>query len=85
MIRVSTATVYHGGGRRWFSLKAAANAEAGAKIKARCDCDDGLISEMDRACGYYSACCQYHDGSDFAIKVRRRLARVYINAYRKSQ
>ena len=54
MVRTSTATVYHGGGRRWFSLKAAERAEAKVSIRKRCECDNG-----DDVTPPYR--CHYHD------------------------
>ena len=33
------AAVYRGGGRRWFTLRAAARAEAKALIRKHCQCD----------------------------------------------
>ena len=36
-----TATVFKGGGRRWFTLQAAERSEARAAIKKRCECDRG--------------------------------------------
>lgn len=80
-VRTSTATVFHGGGRRFFTLKAAVRGEAKAKIKTRCDCDYCDHPEMPGA-GREDLPCRYHDGSDFAVKVLRRLSRVYLAAYR---
>lgn len=38
-IKISTATVFHGGRRRWFSLGAACRAEACAIVNRFCDCE----------------------------------------------
>lgn len=40
-VRTQTATVYHGGRRRWFSLAAACRAEASSIANKFCDCEDG--------------------------------------------
>ena len=76
------ATVYRGGGRRWFTLKGACSAEARAKIKERCECDYCDHPEMPGA-GREDLLCQYHDGSVRATEILRRLTRVYMVAYRK--
>jgi hypothetical protein len=71
-----TATVYRGGGRRWFTKKAACTAEARARLKADCGCDycdhEGY--------GRENLPCQYHDGSERADKILRRLAAIYYRA-----
>lgn len=40
-IQPETATVYRGGGRRWFTLAAAERAEARKLLKSRCECCKG--------------------------------------------
>lgn len=40
-VTIETATAYRGGGRRWFTRRAAERAEAKAIIKRRCECDGG--------------------------------------------
>lgn len=40
-VRTSTAVVWHGGGRRWFTRRAAERAEARRLINKRCECDNG--------------------------------------------
>jgi hypothetical protein len=40
-VKTQTATVFHGGRRRWFSLEAACNAEAAAILSRFCDCAPG--------------------------------------------
>lgn len=67
------ATVYRGGGRRWFTLDAACRAQAKAKIKNNCTCD--YIDH--EGYGRQHLPCRYHDGSSHAEKVLRRLARIY--------
>jgi hypothetical protein len=78
------ATVYRGGGRRWFTLRAAAHASAKAKIKERCDCDYCDHPEMPGA-GREHLPCRYHNGTEFSEKVLRRLSRIYVAAYRATQ
>lgn len=76
-VQVETAKVYRGGGRRWFSLKAACNAEARsimrAKDKPRCECDS---PEYESGFQYYpGSTCNLHE-HDRYMKRRRRLARI---------
>lgn len=42
-VRLSTATVWHGGGRRWFTRRAAERAEARHLINKRCECEKGDV------------------------------------------
>ncbi len=57
------AIVYRGGGRRWFSLGAAINAEAKAAYKkivkqsGRCECGSQFIDGFGDVYDY----CRYHD------------------------
>lgn len=53
-IRSSTATVYHGGGRRWFSMYAAERAEAKRIISKRCECDYGDSVTPTYRCRYHN-------------------------------
>lgn len=76
MIIQETAIVYWGGRRRWFSIKAAANAEANAKIKSRCSCE----SEDHGEFGIEHMSCWYHDPDNYDT-IKRRLARMYIKAF----
>lgn len=78
---VETATVYRGGGRRWFSLRAACNAEAGAimrtKDKPRCECQE---AEYENGFMYSpSDTCVLHE-HDRYTKRKRRLARLIERA-----
>ncbi len=82
MISTEAATVYRGGGRRWFTLKAAAGAEVRAKLKTRCECDG---PEARFIPGYPPVTCCYHNGSDRAAKIKRRLTRIYMAAYRATK
>ena len=82
-VTTETATVYRGGGRRWFSLKAACNAEARARLKKNCDCDHCDHPEIPG--GWREDFpCRFHDGSERAAKILRRLARIYLAAARKA-
>jgi hypothetical protein len=49
----SMATVFHGGGRRWFSRRAAERAEAKAIVRRRCECDRGDTVTPAYACAYH--------------------------------
>ena len=80
-ISKETATVYRGGGRRWFTMRAACRAEAKAKLKSKCDCDYCEHDEMPGCPTEYFP-CQYHDDSERAAKILRRLTRAYVAAWR---
>jgi hypothetical protein len=55
-IETSLAKVYHGNGRRWFTLKAAKRAEAWRILKENCcDCD-----HIDTETGYPGNTCELH-------------------------
>lgn len=84
MISVETAKVYRAGGRRFFTLRAAAVGAAREKIRANCDCDYCDHSEMP-GCPTEHLLCRYHDGSAHAEEVMRRLANLYMRAYRASR
>ena len=70
-IKSSVATVYHGGGRRWLTRKAAERAEAKRLYRERfpCECEAGepLHGDGGERCGY-------HD--DHHAKFVRRVARL---------
>lgn len=74
MIRQEFAEVYHGGGRRWFTLQAAANAEARQAIKARCECDQGDEVTPPNV-------CEYHSDMERYVKIKRRLAKMAVRNY----
>jgi hypothetical protein len=60
MIQTSTAKVYHGGGRRYFTKKAAECAEARAILKkVCCDCEEGEPDSFNGR-GYPGNICYYH-------------------------
>lgn len=72
MIATETATVYRGGGRRWFTKMAACRAEAKARLKTRCECERPDPKHGD---GGYQ--CRYHRDENYTRLVRR-LARIYF-------
>lgn len=74
-IATETATVYRGGGRRWFTKNAACKAEARAKIKEKCECDH--IDHEGH--GRQDLPCSRHHPDRYP-KILRRLTRIYINA-----
>lgn len=78
MIKMEVRTVYRGGGRGWFTLQAAANAEARQAIKARCECDNGDEVTPPET-------CEYHSDMERYTKIKRRLARMAISQYREAQ
>jgi hypothetical protein len=78
-IATEAATVYRGGGRRWFTLKSACKAEARNRIKALCECDKGEIDYSPYGTPPYY--CRYHQDERYP-KILRRLTRLYIAAYR---
>lgn len=46
-MKVGIARVFYGGGRRWLTLRAACNAEAKARLKARARRKSGYFSQDD--------------------------------------
>jgi hypothetical protein len=73
-----SAKVYRGGGRRWFTLRAACRAEARAKMKARCECDYCDHPEMP-GCPREDLPCSLHEPDRYP-KIVRRLASIYYRA-----
>lgn len=53
LIRQETAAVFRGGGRRFFTRKAAERAEAKAAIRKRCECCDGDWETPPEVCTYH--------------------------------
>lgn len=82
MITAETATVYRGGGRRWFSKKTAIKAEAAKifrdRVKPLCDCDSPEYGDFG-SCTYPGNICQYHDGT-YRERFTRRVARLIAAA-----
>lgn len=63
-IQTSTTKVYHGGGRRWFTKKAAERAEAWRILKEHCcDCEDGESDSFEGR-GYPGNVCELHQLRD---------------------
>lgn len=56
MVQTETAQVYRGGGRRFFTRKAAERSEAKSIIRTRCECEHGDGSPY----GYPGQTCTYH-------------------------
>lgn len=49
-----TATVWRGGGRRYFTRKAAELAQARSAVRSRCDCSNGDYVTPPYSCHYHS-------------------------------
>jgi hypothetical protein len=79
-VNPETATVYRGGGRRWFTPQAACRAEARARLKVDCGCDycdhEGY--------GREHITCSRHKPDRYP-KIVRRLTRIYLAAYRAAK
>lgn len=75
MVTTEQATVYRGGGRRWFSLESACRAEARAIIRKKCDCD----TADDDIYGTIHLTCNLHKPERYP-KIVRRLARLVKHA-----
>jgi hypothetical protein len=84
VIKTENATVYRAGGRRYLTLRAASMAAARSKVRERCACDYCDHPEMPGA-GREDLPCRYHDGSESAEKIMRRLSRLYLNAFRATK
>lgn len=80
IITREVAKVYRGGGRRWFTVKAAANAEAWKRVNAKhCGCEPGDGSNYP---GY--TCAMHRTGGE-AARVRNlvaRYSRLLIRSFR---
>lgn len=68
-----TATVYRGGGRRWFTKRAAARAIARDMIRKRCECEAGDHITPDVA-------CHYHVDQEFYAALVNRVASRILRA-----
>jgi len=71
-VTTEQAKVFRGGGRRWFTPRAACRAEARAAIKQRCECSKGDHETPGET-------CFYHDPIRYQ-KIVRRLARMAIKS-----
>lgn len=67
LVHHETATVYYGGGRRWFKLASACRAEARAKARAKYG---GSLCKLD------------YDDFIRAMTAVERLTRLYVRRYR---
>ncbi len=78
-VTIEQATVYRGGRRRWFSLKAAIRAEAKAIHRARfhkdCECSDAEPGPY----GAPGETCMFHEPSYFD-RFTRRVGRLIERA-----
>lgn len=73
MIEIETAKVFRGGGRRWFTKRAAIRAEAARYFRERhlCECESA-----DHATGTPGYVCENH--GDFREKFIRRVMRMIL-------
>lgn len=78
MIQSEQATVFRGGGRRWFTALAAARAESREKIKERCECNAG-----DHITG--PEYCYYHDDVERYARLKNRMAKFYLRAFKRKR
>ena len=69
-MKTENAVVYRGGGRRWFTKRAAARADAREKIRTKCECEKGDHITPDEVCNYHYDLVRFN-------KMVRRLARMY--------
>ena len=79
-VTVETAAVFRGGGRRWFTLRAACAAEARALLKRHCQCDhfeDGQGHHCDLPCNLHHP--------DRYPRIMKRLTDGFMRRYRASQ
>ena len=76
-VTTEPATVFRGGGRRWFTLRAACRAEAAALFKKHCDCDycdhEGF--------GREHLPCRLHHPDRYPLIIKR-LTNGYVRRYR---
>jgi hypothetical protein len=76
-IQIEQATVYRGGGRRWFTKAAAIKAEAKAYLFKKHGCTCEKHSDPDN--GYYPETCYLHAmDTDRFKKYVRRVARMLV-------
>jgi hypothetical protein len=84
VIQAEAATVYRAGGRRYLTARAAAGAAARSKIKERCACDYCDHDELPGS-PREDLPCSYHNGSERAEQVLKRLTRIYLRAFRRAE
>ncbi|RWU21281.1 hypothetical protein DM813_19015 [Pseudomonas alkylphenolica] len=79
-VTVETAAVFRGGGRRWFTLRAACAAEARVLLNKHCQCDhfeDGQGQHCDLPCNLHHP--------DRYPRIMKRLTKGLMRRYRASQ
>lgn len=81
-IKTSTATVYHGGGRRWLTKKSAKRAEVWSILKQHCcDCEDADVPSSDGSLGYPGNVCTLHKlRADFKAMAIDKVLEFYESA-----
>ncbi|MBP2270802.1 hypothetical protein J3A98_001495 [Pseudomonas sp. BP6] len=79
-VTVETAAVFRGGGRRWFTLRAACAAEARALLNKHCDCDYCDHEGYGREHLY----CRLHHPDRYP-RIMKRLTKGLMRRYRASQ
>lgn len=84
MIKSENATVFRAGGRRYLTLRAASMAAVRSKLREKCECDYCDHPEMP-GCVTEHFPCHYHDDSERAQKITRRLGRLYVRAFRATK
>lgn len=80
-ITAEQAAVFRGGGRRWFTLRAAARAEAKALINKHCHCD---YCDHDEWGVREHLPCRRHQDENFEPLVRKLAAR-YMRHFKAQQ
>lgn len=80
-VSASQAKVYKGGGRRYFTLRAACNAEARARLKERCDCES---IDHGGSFGTEHLYCNYHHPvyEERTAQIIKRLSNGYMRRFR---
>ncbi|WP_457967681.1 hypothetical protein M1D68_16080 [Pseudomonas sp. R4-84] len=76
-VTTEQAEVFRGGGRRWFSLRAACRAEAAALLRKHCDCDYCDHEGWGRE---HLPCRLHHP--DRYPRIIKRLTDGYVRRYR---
>lgn len=76
-VTTEDATVFRGGGRRWFTLRAACKAEARALLNKHCDCDHEGWGREDLPCRLHHP--------DRYPRIIKRLTDGFMRRYRASQ
>ncbi|MCY1307712.1 hypothetical protein D9M70_576650 [compost metagenome] len=74
------AMVFHGGGRRWFTLRAACKAEANALIRTKCECESIDHGPL----GWEHLTCWYHEPNRYP-RIFNRLFNGYMRRFKAQQ